>query len=314
MPKRLRAIKLDEVSLVDNGANQHAKVVLYKRAPESDMPESDTNGHATKQDANDMTKGSGYMGDKDKMSDAEKRRVKEMMEKENMTEDEAMSRVMGKAFSPDNGAGSPGSTETSVNKEGNMAPEELEQRLGELETQLAAVTKAAEAEGFEVATEDGEVTLTKRAEPEMIEVEGELIEKSLVPAPMLKALERIAKLEAEREREALAKRAEAELPNLAGSVDARSALLKAVDGIEDEAVRGQVIETLKAADNATKAHFIEIGKTANGDADPNDPQAEVARLAKALQEKDPSLTDAQARAAVWKSADGKRLRAQIATH
>ena len=310
MPKRLRAIKLDEVSLVDNGANQHAKVVLYKRAPESaDL-------------SDEMTKGSGYMDSKDKMSDEQKRRVKEMMEKENMTEDEAMASVMGSTkkndstdeVSPDNGAGSPGSTETSVNKEGNMAPEELEQRLGEMETQLAAVTKAAEAEGFEVATEGGEVTLTKRAEPEMIEVEGELIEKSAVPAPMLKALERIAKLEAEREREALAKRAEAELPNLAGSVDARMALIKAVDGIQDEAVRGQVIETLKAADNATKAHFIEIGKTATGDADPNDPQAEVERLAKALQEKDPSLTDAQARAAVWKSADGKRLRAQIATH
>lgn len=195
-----------------------------------------------------------------------------------------------------------------------MAPEELEQRLGELETQLAAVTKAAEDEGFDVAEADGEVTLTKRAEPEMIEVEGEMIEKSAVPAPMLKALERIAKLEAERERESLAKRAETELPNLAGSVDARSALLKAIDGIEDEAIRGQVVETLKAADNATKAHFIEIGKTATGDVDPNDPTAEVERLAKAEQEKDPSLTDAQARAAVWKSADGKRLRAQIATH
>jgi hypothetical protein len=304
-PKRLRAIKLDEVSLVDNGANQHAKVVMYKRAPEStDL-------------SDEMNKGSGYMDSKDKMSDEQKRRVKEMMEKENMTEDEAMASVMGstkKNDSPDNGAGSPGSTETSVNKEGDMAPEELEKRLGELETQLAAVTKAAEAEGFEVATEDGEVTLTKRAEPEMIEVEGELIEKSAVPAPMLKALERISKLEAEREREALAKRAEAELPNLAGSVDARMALIKAVDGIQDEAVRGQVIETLKAADNATRAHFIEIGKTATGDADPNDPTAEVARLAKALQEKDPSLTDAQARAAVWKSEDGKRLRAQIATH
>jgi len=310
MPKRLRAIKLDEVSLVDNGANQHAKVVLYKRAPESTYL------------SDEMTKGSGYMDSKDKMSDADKKKVRDMMEKENMTEEEAMAAVMGSTkkndstdeVSPDNGAGSPGSTETSVNKEGDMAPEELEQRLGELETQLAAVTKAAEAEGFEVATEDGEVTLTKRAEPEMIEVEGELIEKSAVPAPMLKALERISKLEAEREREALAKRAEAELPNLAGSVDARMALIKAVDGIEDEAVRGQVIETLKAADNATRAHFIEIGKTATGDADPNDPQAEVARLAKALQEKDPSLTDAQARAAVWKSADGKRLRAQIATH
>jgi hypothetical protein len=262
------------------------------------------------------------MDSKDKMSDADKKKVRDMMEKENMTEEEAMAAVMGSTkkndstdeVSPDNGAGSPGSTETSVNKEGDMAPEELEQRLGELETQLAAVTKAAEAEGFEVATEDGEVTLTKRAEPEMIEVEGELIEKSAVPAPMLKALERISKLEAEREREALAKRAEAELPNLAGSVDARMALIKAVDGIQDEPVRGQVIETLKAADNATRAHFIEIGKTATGDADPNDPQAEVARLAKALQEKDPSLTDAQARAAVWKSADGKRLRAQIATH
>ena len=301
-PKRLRAIKLDEVSLVDNGANQHAKVVMYKRAPEStDL-------------SDEMTKGSGYMDSKDKMSDEQKRRVKEMMEKENMTEDEAMARVMGKAFSPDNGAGSPGSTETSVNKEGDMAPEELEQRLGELETQLAAVTKAAEAEGFEVANENGEVTLTKRAEPEMIEVEGELIEKSAIPAPMLKALERIAKLEAEREREALAKRAETELPNLAGSVDARSALLKAVDGIADEDLRGQVVATLKAADSATKAHFIEIGKTATGDLDPNDPHAEVERLAKAHQEKDPSLTDAQARALVWKSADGKRLRAQIATH
>ena len=302
MPKRLRAIKLDEVSLVDSPANQHARVVLYKRAPEGVTDVSD-----------DVTKGSGYMKPKDKMTDADKKKVRDLMEKEGMTEDEAMASIFGKS-NPDTGAGSPGATETSVNKEGDMAPEELEKRLGELETQLAAVTKAAEAQGFEVANEGGEVTLTKRAEPEMIEVEGEMIEKSLVPAPMLKALERIAKLEAEREREALAKRAETELPNLAGSVDARSALLKAVDGITDEDLRGQVVATLKAADSATKAHFIEIGKTATGDLDPNDPHAEVERLAKAHQEKDPSLTDAQARALVWKSADGKRLRAQIATH
>lgn len=148
-----------------------------------------------------------------------------------------------------------------------MDPQELAEKLEALEGQVDDLTKRAEAAeaakadlekaadeaGFDV--EEGK--LTKRADPEYVEIEGEKFEKSAVPAPILKALQdkeaELAKAKAEREEVDLAKRGAEELPHLAGTDIAKGKLLKSVEGDEE------VLRTLKAADAALKKQMEEIG-------------------------------------------------------
>ena len=148
-----------------------------------------------------------------------------------------------------------------------MDPQELAEKLEALEGQVADLTKRAEGAEAELdalqkaADEAGfdveEGKLTKRADPEYVEIEGERFEKSAIPATVLKALEaketELAKAKAEQEEVALAKRGASELPNLAGSDLAKGKLLAVVGEDED------VLKALKAADAAMKKQMEEIG-------------------------------------------------------
>jgi len=58
----------------------------------------------------------------------------------------------------------------------------------------------------------------------------------------------------------LAKRADEELGNLTGSVETRSAILKSVDAIEDEALRTEAMKTLTASNTAAGSAFVAKGK------------------------------------------------------
>lgn len=99
--------------------------------------------------------------------------------------------------------------------------------------------------------------IEKKAEVEMIEVEGEMVAKSDIPAPVLKALE-VAKAEAEaaaieKADIELTKRAEEALPHF--DVAVAKSLVKAFS--EEEAI----MEALKAADKAFEAAMAEFGKS-----------------------------------------------------
>ena len=148
-----------------------------------------------------------------------------------------------------------------------MDPQELAEKLEALEGQVNDLTKRAEGaeaelDGFKKAADEAgfdveEGKLTKRADPEYVEVDGERFEKAAVPATILKALEdkeaELAKAKAEQEEVALAKRGAEELPHLAGTDVAKGKLLKSVE--DDE----EVLKALKAADAALKKQMEEIG-------------------------------------------------------
>jgi hypothetical protein len=225
MPRNLMNIRLDEVSAVDAPANKSAKIVLYKRDGDS-MNEDD-------------------------MSDAMKAKMKEYMDKGYSKED-AMKMCMGEKTQK----GGP-----------NMDPQELAEKLEALEGQVADLTKraeaaeAAKAELEKAADEAGfdieEGKLAKRADPEFIEVGGEKVEKSAVPAAVLKALEaqaeEVAKMKAKEAEVELAKRGAETLPHLAGTDLAKGKLLEAIGGDEE------VLKSLKAADAAIAKAMEEIG-------------------------------------------------------
>ena len=107
--------------------------------------------------------------------------------------------------------------------------------------------------GFVITAE----AIEKKAEVEMMDIEGEMVVKSDIPAPVLKALEAAASEKAEHALEKadieLTKRAGEALPHFATDV-AKSLVAKFY---EDEAI----MEALKAADAAFEAAMQEFGKS-----------------------------------------------------
>jgi len=168
--------------------------------------------------------------------------------------------------------------------EGQVTVEELTKKLEALQAQVTDLTKkATDAEAAKTAAETASAALTKsakdagldiedgkivkRADPEYVEIDGEKVEKALVPAPILKAIEKqaaeIAKMKAKAEEVELAKRGETELPNLAGSALVKGRLLVAVEGDAD------LLKALRAADAAMKKNYEETGHSdANDEASP----------------------------------------------
>lgn len=280
----LRNISLDEVSLVDDGANPKAKAVFYKRREKMDYSASD-------------------------MSDEQRRRFRDLVDK-GMDEQSAYDKVMGK-------------TKKSSEGDTDMDIEELQARLTELENTSVELTKRAETAeaalgkfekaamdaGFEITkSEDGSVKVAKAAEEEMIEFNGERIAKSSIPAPLLKHLndqaEKLAAIEKQRENEEFRKRAEEAFPNLAGTASQKASLMKSIDGIQDEQDRDAVMKSLKAADAAVSKMFEEVG-----DASVANEASATSRLNKMAEKfaADNNVDQYTAFAEVTKTAEGKKL-------
>jgi hypothetical protein len=272
MPRKLKNIKLTEISGVDIPADPNAKITLFKRGGDMD-----------------------YEG----MSEAQKAKMKEYMDK-GYSEMEAKRMCMGER------------TEKGGHE---MDPQELAEKLEALEGQVDDLTKRAEAAEAEkadlekAADEAGfdieEGKLTKRADPEYVEIEGEKFEKSAIPATILKALEaketELAKAKAEQEEVALSKRGAEELPHLAGTDLAKGKLLAAVEGDED------VLKALKAADAALKKQMEEIG------ANPlNDEASATFRLNKMANDyaKENNVSFEVGFAEVTKAGEGRELMAE----
>lgn len=196
----------------------------------------------------------------------------------------------------------------SLYKRDNSDQEEnMEKELEDLQNEVATLKSEAEAKdaenerlrkglldaGYVIKSDK----IEKKAEPEYIEVEGEKVNKADVPAVILKALEAA---DAEKAEASLAKRAEEELPNFAPEV--AKSILKSLDGSDE---LDAIMEALKAADAAFAETMEEFGKK-DVDGDLGDAQAKMDKLVKNYQREN-NVTEAQAYAAVAKTADGKML-------
>jgi hypothetical protein len=204
----------------------------------------------------------------------------------------------------------------SVEKEGvePMSPEELQKKVTELETANSVLTKRVEtivtmakSAGVDVLVNGEAVTVSKTAEPEMIEFEGQRIAKSAIPAVVLEAIEKsrreTAELRDQMEVQAITKRATEMFPHLKGTDAEKAAMLKSVEAIADETVRKSVVESLKAADAAVAKTFEEKG---SDHVDETSPKAQLDKLAKTYSE-EKGVTFHAAFAEITKSGEGKRL-------
>lgn len=105
----------------------------------------------------------------------------------------------------------------------------------------------------------------------------------------------------------LAKRAGEELGNVTGSIEARSAILKSVDSIEDETLRGEAQTALKALNTAAAGKFVVKGKSGPTSASPDgDANDQLDTLAKAYA-KDNTVSFAKAFTAVLATPEGEAL-------
>lgn len=260
----LEDIDLLELSLVDNPANQHASVVLFKRSGYNPDVKSENSDLTEKGDGSvtveELTK---------KLEDLQSQ-VTDLTEKADYADKERM---------------------------------KAEDEKKKAEEMAANMKKAAEDAGFVV---DGD-TITKAADPEYVEIDGEKVEKSLVPAPVLKAIEKqaeaIAKMEKAAQEVELAKQGATELPNLAGTDLAKGRLLAAVANDEE------LLKGLKAADAAMATQYLEKGTS---DVDETSPSHKLNELAKAHASAQ-NVSFETAYAEVTKAGPGADLLAQMRT-
>lgn len=230
MPTLLKNLMLDELSLVDRPANAQAMVSLFKR---DDSQE-----------------------DVIKMNDEMEAKVKAYMEEKGCGKEEAM-KALGYNMEKADDA------EADLEKAAEEVTEEVTEKADEDQAAdidieaLKADVDAVKAEneflrkglienGFIIKAE----AIEKKAEVEMIEVEGEMIVKSDIPAPVLKALEAAAIEKADIE---LTKRAGESLPHF--DITAAKALVKSFG--DNEAV----MAALLAADKSFEAAMQEFGKS-----------------------------------------------------
>ena len=226
MPNLLKNLQLEELSLVDRPANAQAMVSLFKR----DNSEEELI----------------------KMTEEIEAKVKAYMEEKSCGKPEAM-KALGYDMMKEEEEAEPAKMEEApeVDKAEEATAEEVE--IDTLKAENERLRKGLIENGYVIKSD----VIEKKAEVEMMEVEGEMVVKSDIPAPVLKALEAadVAKREHEIEKAdiELTKRAGDTLPHFATDV-AKSLVAKFS---EDEAI----MEALKAADAAFDAAMQEFGKS-----------------------------------------------------
>jgi len=110
----------------------------------------------------------------------------------------------------------------------------------------------------------------------------------------------------------ITKRAETELKHYPGDVTARSALVKAVESITDEAQRKVVEAAIKAGDAALSKAFVTSGTQDGGPADGLAPEAKLDALSKKYAA-DHKVSEAFAYSKVLETEEGSALYAQYST-
>ena len=266
MPNLLQKLQLTELSLVDRPANAQAMVSLFKR---------DTSQE-------ELTK----------MTDEMEAKVKAYMDKKGVGREEAMKAMdMYKAEEV-----------AEVDKAEEVAEEvnPLEAEVAALKADNEMLRKGLIDNGYVISAE----AIEKKAEVEMMDIEGEMVVKSDIPAPVLKALEAAASEKATHALEKadieLTKRAGESLPHF--DVDVAKSLVGKF--YEDE----KIMVALKAADAAFEAAMQEFGKS-DVDGDFTSPADKLDALVKSYMDDNQLKKSefAKAYAAVAKTDEGKSL-------
>jgi uncharacterized membrane-anchored protein YhcB (DUF1043 family) len=228
LPNLLKNLHLEELSLVDRPANAQAMVSLFKR--------DNSEEEITKMNEEMEAKVKAYMDDKGCGRGEAMKALGYDMEKA----DEAVEEVAEKS-------------DLEAVEAPEVDVEALKADVDRLTAENQHLRKGLIDNGYVIRAD----SIEKKAEEEMMDIDGEMVAKSDIPAPVLKALEAaaVAKRESEIEKAdiELTKKAEEVLPHF--EAGAAKSLLKSFS--EDEAI----MVMLKAADAAFEASMQEFGKS-----------------------------------------------------
>jgi uncharacterized membrane-anchored protein YhcB (DUF1043 family) len=228
LPNLLKNLHLEELSLVDRPANAQAMVSLFKR--------DNSEEELTKMSEEMEAKVKAYMDDKGCGRGEAMKALGYDMEKA----DEAVEEVAEKS-------------DLEAVEAPEVDVEALKADVDRLTAENQHLRKGLIENGYVIRAD----SIEKKAEEEMMDIDGEMVAKSDIPAPVLKALEAAAVAKREHEIEKadleLTKKAEEVLPHF--ETGAAKSLLKSFS--EDEAI----MVMLKAADAAFEASMQEFGKS-----------------------------------------------------
>ena len=230
MPNLLKNLHLEELSLVDRPANAQAMVSLFKR--------DNSKEEITKMNEEMEAKVKAYMEDKGCGRGEAMKALDMYMEKA----DEAAEEVAEKADSDVEAVEAP-----------ELDVDTYKADAERLYNENRHLRKGLIDAGYVIRGD----SIEKKAEEEMMDIDGEMVVKSDIPAPVLKALEAASVAKREHELE----KADIELTKSAGEVlphfeaGAAKTLLKSFS--EDDAI----MVMLKAADAAFAASMQEFGKS-----------------------------------------------------
>ena len=231
MPNLLKNLHLEELSLVDRPANAQAMVSLFKR--------DNSEEEITKMNEDMEAKVKAYMDDKGCGRGEAMKALGYDMEKA----DEVVTEEVAEKAAP----------EVEAVESPEVDVEALKADFDRLTAENQHLRKGLIENGFVIRAD----SIEKKAEEEMMDIDGEMVAKSDIPAPVLKALEAAAVAKREHEIEKadleLTKKAEEVLPHF--ETGAAKSLLKSFS--EDEAI----MVMLKAADAAFEASMQEFGKS-----------------------------------------------------
>ena len=231
MPNLLKNLHLEELSLVDRPANAQAMVSLFKR--------DNSEEEITKMNEDMEAKVKAYMDDKGCGRGEAMKALGYDMEKA----DEVVTEEVAEKAAP----------EVEAVEAPEVDVEALKADFDRLTAENQHLRKGLIENGFVIRAD----SIEKKAEEEMMDIDGEMVAKSDIPAPVLKALEAAAVAKREHEIEKadleLTKKAEEVLPHF--ETGAAKSLLKSFS--EDEAI----MVMLKAADAAFEASMQEFGKS-----------------------------------------------------
>jgi hypothetical protein len=267
----LKQLELDELSLVDRPANASAKVALFKRDSKEETMEK----------AYKMTEE--QEKNLDNLPPAVRAKIRENMDK-GMNYNEAMKMAEEEMKMMD---------EDMKKSEEPVEIDEqdiLQAEIDTLKVDNERLRKSLIENGFVIKADE----IEKKEEVETIEVNGEMVVKSDIPAPVLKALE---EAEVQKRQTELRKSAEAELPHF--DVEVAMQLLDVVKGDE------KVLEALKGADAAFAAAMDETGEKVV-DGDMHDPQTKLDKMVEA-HATEHGVNKYAAFDAISKTAEGKAL-------
>jgi uncharacterized membrane-anchored protein YhcB (DUF1043 family) len=234
LPNLLKNLHLEELSLVDRPANAQAMVSLFKRDNSEEV--------LIKMDEQMEAKIKAYMDDKG-CGRGEAMKALGYLSYDMEKADEVVTEEVAEKAAP----------EVEAVEAPEVDVEALKADFDRLTAENQHLRKGLIDNGYVIRAD----SIEKKAEEEMMDIDGEMVAKSDIPAPVLKALEAAAVAKREHEIEKadleLTKKADEILPHF--ETGAAKSLLKSFS--EDEAT----MVMLKAADAAFEASMQEFGKS-----------------------------------------------------